>query len=132
MILFFVDILIYNFTDFNTYLFLLNFINYKNIYKLCWIAIFLDFIIFHTIYKNILIILFMILINKYLLKVNKKNLLTYIVTNILNYSFFIILVNIINKNLDFQSISLFIVNDLMINFILWLIIYKYINESKNS
>jgi len=124
MILFFIDILIYNLTSFNTYLVLLNLLNKENKYKLIIIALILDLIIFNTYFKNIIIILILILINKYLLNY-KKTIVNYLNINILNYILFIILTNFINFNFSFTNISSIIIDNFLINIILWLICYKY-------
>ena len=124
MILFLIDILIYNLTSFNTYLVLLNLLNKENKYKLIIITLILDLIIFNTYFKNIIIILILMLINKYLLNY-KNTIVNYLSINILNYNLFIILTNLVNFNFSFTNISSIIIDNFLINIILWLICYKY-------
>ena len=124
MILFFIDILIYNLTSFNTFLVLLNLLNKENKYKLIIIALILDLIIFNTYFKNIIVILVLILINKYLLNY-KNTIVNYLSINILNYTLFIIITNLINFNFSFTNISSIIIDNFLINIIIWLICYKY-------
>ena len=130
MILFFIDLIVYNITSFSTYLVLLNLNKKDNYYKLVLIAFILDFIILNTYYKNIVVFLLLILINNYILNYRLDNLVNYLSVNIINYCLFIILSNLINLNTSITNISIMIVS----NFIMYMTIsvfyyYKFINKT---
>ena len=72
MILFLLDFLIYNYTSYSTYFILLNLMAKKNYKKLILIGLILDFFVLNTYFKNTLILIVLILINKYILNFNKK------------------------------------------------------------
>jgi hypothetical protein len=123
MILLGLDIIVYNFTAYNTYFILLNLLNQKNNSKMIFIGIILDFIVLKTYYKNLLVIILLILINKYLLNFNKKNIVNFLLINIINYSLFIILSNLINLNTAITSISITIVTNFFLNILIWFTYY---------
>ena len=124
MIYLIIDILIYNITNYFTYLILLNLNKKNNYFELLVCACILDFIVLKTYYKNIVIFLILILINKYLLDYKKTNLVNYLSINILNYSIFIMLSSFINNNFSYTNISITIINNFIL-YILIVIIYYY-------
>ena len=85
------DILINNFTSFNSYFFLTNIFNirYKNCFIIIFVALFIDIYIGHTFLFNIIILLGIYLIDKILLK-RKKGFLCNIAINTLNYLIYIL------------------------------------------
>ena len=130
MILFFLDILIYNITTYSTYFILLYLNNKKSHYKLILIAFILDFIIFNTYYKNIVIFTFLIIMNNSILNYKLTNIVNYLCINIINYALFIVLSNLINYNYSFFYLSNTIVNNFMIYICVSLIYYyKVINKT---
>ena len=117
------DILIYSLTKYKTYLVLLNFSFKNKIFKWLYIIFTLDFIVFNSYYKYLIIFIMLFILNKYILKYNNKILSNFLSINIINYCLFIILSNLINRNFDFASISKFIVDNFILNFIIWIIFY---------
>lgn len=129
MILFLLDFLVYNFTSYNTYFILLNLMEKKYYKKLFFIGVILDFIILKTYFKNLLVIFILIIINKYLLNFNKKNIVVFLAINIINYQLFIVLSSIMNCNLSFLEINNILVNNYLMHFIISVIYYyKFIND----
>ena len=129
MILFLLDFLVYNFTSYNTYFILLNLMEKKYYKKLFFIGVILDFIILKTYFKNLLVIFILIIINKYLLNFNKKNIVAFLTINIINYQLFIVLSSIMNCNLSFLEINNIIVNNYLMHLIISVIYYyKFIND----
>ncbi len=129
MILFLLDFLIYNYTSYSTYFILLNLMAKKNYKKLILIGLILDFFVFNTYFKNTLILIILILINKYILNFNKKNIVVFLAISIINYHLFIIFNSVINHNISFLNISTIIVNNYFLYFILCLLYFnKFIKE----
>lgn len=129
MILFLLDFLIYNYTSYSTYFILLNLMAKKNYKKLILIGLILDFFALNTYFKNTLILIILILINKYILNFNKKNIVVFLAISIINYHLFIIFNSVINHNISFLNISTIIVNNYFLYFILCLLYFnKFIKE----
>ena len=129
MILFLLDFLIYNYTSYSTYFILLNLMAKKNYKKLILIGLILDFFVLNTYFKNTLILIVLILINKYILNFNKKNIVAFLAISIINYRLFIIFNSVINHNLSFFNISTIIVNNYFLYFIICLLYFnKFIKE----
>ena len=117
-------------TNYASYLLLLNLNKNENYHKLLFISIILDYFVLKTYYKCMVVILLIIIINKYILRYKMTNLVNYLSINIINYVLFIVLSNFINYNFSFYSISNVLVN----NFILYITIsllyyYKIINKN---
>ena len=129
MILFLLDFLIYNYTSYSTYFILLNLMVKKNYKKLILIGLILDFFVLNTYFKNTLILIILILINKYILNFNKKNIVVFLAISIINYHLFIIFNSLINHNISFFNISTIIVNNYFLYFIICLLYFnKFIKE----
>lgn len=129
MILFLLDFLIYNYTSYSTYFILLNLMAKKNYKKLILIGLILDFFVLNTYFKNTLILIVLILINKYILNFNKKNIVAFLAISIINYRLFIIFNSVLNHNLSFFNISTIIVNNYFLYFIICLLYFnKFIKE----
>lgn len=124
MIFLLLDILIYNFTKYNTYLILLNFVTLKNKKTILFLALFLDCIVFHTWYKNLIVFLILLLFNEYIYNFNTKQIVSYLAVSILNYVLFLLLSNIINGNFNVFFICTSIVESFFLNFILWVLLFK--------
>ena len=129
MILFLLDFLIYNYTSYSTYFILLNLMAKKNYKKLILIGLILDFFVLNTYFKNTFILIILILINKYILNFNKKNIVVFLAISIINYHLFIIFNSVINHNISFLNISTIIVNNYFLYFIICLLYFnKFIKE----
>lgn len=124
MIFLLLDILIYNFTKYNTYLILLNFVTLKNKKTILFLALFLDCIVFHTWYKNLIVFLILLLFNEYIYNFNTKQIVSYLAVSILNYVLFLLLSNIINGNFNVFFICTSIVESFFLNFTLWVLLFK--------
>ena len=129
MIFLILDILVYNYTKYNSYLILLNLYKKNNVFKIVLISLILDFIIFKTYYKFSFILITIFTINKKVLKYNLNKTINFISLNIINYIIFILLNSIVNNNVSYFSISLIIVNDILLNMIISIIYYyKFIKH----
>ena len=119
MIYVLIDILLYNFTPYYPFLFLLN-INNKTFSHLLAIGLFLDLFILHTYGFITLFLLLNFLLKKYLLKVNMQNILIYYF-----YNLFILLIFFILSNFLFNYIDVTILEKVIIlNSIFILLSYK--------
>lgn len=112
------DILIYNFTPYLSYFFILNLNNKSYIYNLS-IAIIIDYIL-HTYFYNIIFVTLLFLLKKYVLKFNYNNFNVYFLVNLL-----LVLIYYLISTIIFNYISIWnIVNVLIVNSIFITICYK--------
>lgn len=112
------DILIYNFTPYLSYFFILNLNNKNYIYNLS-IAIIIDYIL-HTYFYNIIFVTLLFLLKKYVLKFNYNNFNVYFLVNLL-----LVLIYYLVSMIIFSYISIWnIVNVLIVNSIFITICYK--------
>lgn len=112
------DILIYNFTPYLSYFFILNLNNKSYIYNLS-IAIIIDYIL-HTYFYNIIFVTVLFLLKKYVLKFNYNNFNVYFLVNLL-----LVLIYYLISTIIFSYISIWnIVNVLIVNSIFITICYK--------
>lgn len=112
------DILIYNFTPYLSYFFILNLNNKNYIYNLS-IAIIIDYIL-HTYFYNIIFVTLLFLLKKYVLKFNYNNFNVYFLINLL-----LVLIYYLISMIIFSYISIWnIVNVLIVNSIFITICYK--------
>ena len=96
------DVLIYNFTPYNSFFFLiaLNFYENDSYLKVISLGLVLDFIILDTPFINTVILFILFVINKRLIKINKRTLKNYLFINIFNYIIYTSILIIINQNFD--------------------------------
>lgn len=112
------DILIYNFTPYLSYFFILNLNNKSYIYNLS-VAIIIDYIL-HTYFYNIIFVTLLFLLKKYVLKFNYNNFNVYFLVNLL-----LVLKYYLISTIIFSYISIWnIVNVLIVNSIFITICYK--------
>lgn len=112
------DILIYNFTPYLSYFFILNLNNKSYIYNLS-VAIIIDYIL-HTYFYNIIFVTVLFLLKKYVLKFNYNNFNVYFLVNLL-----LVLIYYLISTIIFSYISIWnIVNVLIVNSIFITICYK--------
>ena len=120
-ILFLLDIILYNFTSYTTYFFIIYLYNkpYKY-YLLC--GLILDLVIFETMYLNIIILTIIYLLNKLFNDLNKHHFYNYVFINLFNYLAFIILSNIIfaNFSIIFYKIGI----NLFVNLLFYSLSYR--------
>ena len=131
MILLILDILIYNFTAYNSYFFLLSILFYrdKDYMKILFIGLILDLIILNKLFINTFILLLIFIINKRIFKLKNKNLKSYLLITNFNFLLYNILLSLIYSfNLKVFSMSF------IINIIFYLLSYnlvkKYIKLSR--
>lgn len=112
------DILIYNFTPYLSYFFILNLNNKSYIYNLS-VAIIIDYIL-HTYFFNIIFVTLLFILKKYVLKFNYNNFNVYFLVNLL-----LVLIYYLVSMIIFSYISIWnIVNVLIVNSIFITICYK--------
>ena len=112
------DILIYNFTPYLSYFFILNLNNKSYIYNLS-VAIIIDYIL-HTYFYNIIFVTLLFILKKYVLKFNYHNFNVYFLVNLL-----LVLIYYLISTIIFSYINIWkIVKVLIINGIFIAISYK--------
>lgn len=122
MIYLLLDILVYNYTSYNSYFFLVYLYNKKYLQHLA-IGLLLDFIIFDIYFINTSIISIIYLVNLFFQRYNMKNKYIYILVLLIDYIIFITLSNLLvltNYNMIFYNIGI----NLLINIAFYLLSYK--------
>jgi len=117
------DILIYNFTDYNTFFFLisLNFYKEYDYIKVIILGLFIDLVILSKPLTNTIILFSLLLINKKIFKLKKRSLTNFICLNTFNFVIYNLILILLNQNLN---ISDFIIS-LVINFIFYILSYNF-------
>jgi len=97
LLLLLLDLLVYNFTSYNSYFILLSLllISDKEYFKIILIGLFLDLIFVNTYFINTLILLILFFINKKILKISKNDMKHYFFIsnfNFILYNFFLSLI----------------------------------------
>lgn len=120
-ILFLLDIILYNFTSYTTYFFIIYLYNkpYKY-YLLC--GLILDLVIFETKFLNLIILTMIYLLNKLFNDLNKHHFYSFIFINLFNYLAFVILSNILFTN--FSTIFYKIGINLFVNLLFYALSYR--------
>lgn len=119
--LIFIDILLNNYSNFNTYFFIIYLYNKKYKYYLLT-GLILDLIIFKNIY-NIIILTIIYFLNKIFKDLNKNNIYNYLFINSFNYLVYIVLSNLLVFN-NIKDILLSIGLNLIINLLFYLLSYN--------
>ena len=83
MIYVLLDILIYNFTTYHSYFFLINITNKSYLYNLI-VALFIDVFITKTFGLNLILVSLLYLLSRVFIKINLNNILIYSLVNIIN------------------------------------------------
>lgn len=120
------DILIYNYSSFNSYFFIRYLYNKNILYYICS-GLFLDIIIFHSILVNTIILIIIYYINILFRRFNKDNLYIYLINLLFSMFIYIFITNIINYN-SIYNIFILIGNSLFINILFYIISYKSNNK----
>ena len=113
------DILIYNFTPYLSYFFLLNLNNKSYIYNLS-VALLIDFLILHTYFYVTIFVTIIYFIKKYFFKFNYHNFYIYFLYNISLILIFYLVSSLIFSYISFSNL----INVLVINSIFIVISYK--------
>lgn len=123
------DILVYSYTHFNSYFFLIGLINKPYIYYLC-AGLVIDFIILDTPLINILFLTILYFINKFFHHFNENNFWVYIINISFDFILYLIYIGIVNY-FSISEILIIIGNNLFINMIFYLLSYKKKRVSYN-
>jgi len=120
------DILIYNFTSYSSYFFIISIClcDKKDLYKLILIGLFLDLIVFDKLFINTLIIWIIFLINKKFFKLKEKTLISFLLINNFNFLLYNIFLAFLTVNFDVLNFF----ESLMINIIFYLLSYNLLKK----
>ena len=120
-ILFLLDIILYNFTSYTTYFFIIYLYNkpYKY-YLLC--GLILDLVIFETKFLNLISLTMIYLLHKLFNDLNKHHFYHYVYIHLFNYLAFVILSNILFTN--FSTIFYKIGINLFVNLLFYALSYR--------
>lgn len=114
MIYLFLDILIYNYTSYKTFFFLLN-INNINYIKVLSIGIILDYFILNTYFLNVLLLTTLYILRKYIFKNTINHFPYYLLFNIFCLLLYYLITNIVFNYLNIRLIiSILIINTISI------------------
>ena len=123
------DILLNNYSNFNTYFFIIYLYN-KNYKYYLLTGLILDLIIFNSFY-NTIILSIIYLFNKIFKDLNKNNIYNYIYINSFNYLMYIILTNVFVLN-SIKEILLSIGYNLLINVFFYILSYNLYRKYLHS
>ena len=125
------DILIYNFTPYKSFLFLLSlcFLNKKDYLTVIALGIFIDLVITNTLFINTIILSVLFYINKYLFKIKRKKVIPFLLINLFNYGIYSLTTYLIYNHFNLKFISINLINNLIINLIFWLFSYNLMKKS---
>ncbi len=124
------DIILNNYSNFNTYFFILYLYNKSYKYYLIT-GLILDLIIFKGIY-NTLILSIIFILNKLFNNLNKKNIYNYLYINLFNYIIFILISNLLLSN-NIKNILFTIGYNLVVNLLFYGLFYSiYIRQANNN
>ena len=123
------DILLNNYSNFNTYFFIIYLYNKKYKYYLLT-GLILDLIIFNNFY-NTIILSIIYLFNKVFKDLNKNNIYNYIYINSFNYLMYIILTNVFVLN-SIKEILLSVGYNLLINAFFYVLSYNLYRKYLHS
>lgn len=123
------DILLNNYSNFNTYFFIIYLYN-KNYKYYLLTGLILDLIIFNSFY-NTIILSIIYLFNKVFKDLNKNNIYNYIFINSFNYLMYIILTNVFVLN-SIKEILLSIGYNLFINAFFYILSYNFYRKYLHS
>ena len=123
------DILLNNYSNFNTYFFIIYLYN-KNYKYYLLTGLILDLIIFNFFYNKIILSI-IYLFNKIFKDLNKNNIYNYIYINSFNYLMYIILTNVFVLN-SIKEILLSIGYNLLINVFFYILSYNLYRKYLHS
>lgn len=123
------DILLNNYSNFNTYFFIIYLYN-KNYKYYLLTGLILDLIIFNSFY-NTIILSIIYLFNKVFKDLNKNNIYNYIYINSFNYLIYIILTNLFVLN-SIKEILLSVGYNLLINAFFYILSYNLYRKYLHS
>ena len=126
IILLVLDILIYNFTSYNSFFFLisLNFFTNKDYLKVILLGLTIDLILLNTPFINTIILFLLFLINKKFIKLHNRSLIDYLYINLLNLGIYNLILIIINQNLNLMNFLI----SLIINILFYLLSYNLVKR----
>lgn len=127
-----IDILIYNFTSFNTYFFLISLIITapKNIVDFLIVGLIIDFIILNTPLITTIFLILLFIFNKKFLKINKRTFFNYFSINCLNLLIYLAYIIIINQNFNFEKFIIAIIINLTFYILSYNSLKKFIKLSR--
>lgn len=126
------DIMIYNFTAYKSFFFLLtlNFYGPNEYIKVLTLGLIIDIVILNTPLINTFILLILFVINKKIIKINKRTIKNYLYINILNYFIYTALLILLKQNLNIHKF----LESIIINMTFYTLSYnlckKYIKLSR--
>ena len=120
------DILIYNFTAYNSFFFLnlLPLSKRNDSFKILLLGLFLDFIILDKLFINTFFLLLLLFLNKKFFSVKTKNIIDFLLINNFNFIMYNLFLSIINCNFNI----LIFTQSLLINIIFAVLSYNILKK----
>ena len=115
------DILIYKFTPYESFLFLisLTLFDKKDYFKVIMLGIFIDFVVLNTFFINTIILLILFIFDKSILKIKNKKIKSYMVVNTLNYLIYSASLYLIFSQTNLKEFFLDLGYNYLFNLIFW-------------
>ncbi len=124
------DILIYKFTPYESFLFLisLTLFDKKDYFKVIMLGIFIDFVVLNTFFINTIILLILFIFDKSILKIKNKKIKSYMVVNTLNYLIYSASLYLIFSQTNLKEFFLDLGYNYLFNLIFWLFSYNLLKK----
>ena len=124
------DILIYKFTPYESFLFLisLTLFDKKDYFKVIMLGIFIDFVVLNTFFINTIILLILFIFDKSILKIKNKMIKSYMVVNTLNYLIYSASLYLIFSQTNLKEFFLDLGYNYLFNLIFWLFSYNLLKK----
>jgi len=125
--LLFLDVLIYNYTNYNSFFFLvaINLYDQNDYIKILTLGLTLDLILLNQPFINTISLFLIFIINKRFIKIQTKNLNDYVYINLFNFLIYNSILIIINQNLDIYKFMI----SLIVNFLFYLLSYNLVQKN---
>lgn len=126
LLLLILDILLYNYTKYNSFFFLiaLNLIKPKDYLKVIIVGLFLDLIILNQPFINTICLLIVFILNQKIFPIKNKTLFNFLVSSVFNFLTYILFISVYNQIFNFYS---FIIS-LLIYLIFIILSYNYLKK----
>jgi len=127
IMLLFLDVLIYNYTNYNSFFFLvaINLYDQNDYIKILTLGLTLDLILLNQPFINTISLFLIFIINKRFIKIQTKNLNDYVYINLFNFLIYNSILIIINQNLDIYKFMI----SLIVNFLFYLLSYNLVQKN---
>ena len=120
------DVLIYNYTNYKSFFFIvsINLLKPEDYIKIILIGLFLDLIILNQFFINTISLLVLFMLNKKVIPLKNKSFYNYLISYIFNYLSYILILSVYNQNFNLSAFCI----SLVINLIFVILSYNLLKK----